>query len=1066
MALGVAFAVICAEVYIDHPKEVFSSKETRGLNMVLIFVLFFICGYIWSRSPRMRLGLRVTMFSLTWIVSEPISAITYKNFTELYLPVLITGVLSIFSVLVWPLTASRAFGANMSRSFSVAADMVDQAATDYGTGIEEWRERKRVSCHSPNKMEDPPPIAQSEKYSSLRRTMASLITMMTRATSAARHEVTLSYVPNSELEKFRPYFNEFQAWMGCGMGMQSTSTTLEYIHEWDEPLIQRGKKKTNTEDGSGDEKGNKGQRSSSDSESDDLEGFNLDERPSVPRIRFSVSSASQSGEKAPDPEPKPDPDVFEEKKEVPALEPFRAELSQILRLMGTVIDICRDSPPENPKGITSELLKAIHDGRRARDPTAVLAVLEKQKNSFVDALVSVRLEFNNFVVRRSRNFREQDDNVAAISPLDPGTPIASYAATPKSPFIKADPLIGSPRLFRTDMYSTALFAVSLFEIAYKTIDLFGVAERVLRIYMSHRYPHIVVSHQKWTKWLKSDDGVGLFQAQGINETTLETEFDHTTDEDRHAIHSIFDESHESNSYQIYARNVVQASKRRKVHVTSSGKSRPLLDRLRVYGQRITRLNSVLDIRLAVSYVFREIRKSKHVRFALKLATGVLLLFLPSMLPPSGTAWWKAQHGQWMVISYIWCLEASTGDSFRISVLRVFGTICGCILGLISWEISRGNRYGLAALIVISDLPPIILRIFSPYPPAGAVMGITVPIVALVPFLNKGTYHPGIIAVIRMYMICIGIVAALIVNIVVWPYHARVRLIVEISNTLNQLQTLYLSLARQMFYAGFTPSSQAKEKFKVVEQHIRGRIARCRALLIVMKNELSLVPKPINVLDEILNRLQILADLFVGLRISREHGLAPIRKRALWDVIDLRQEMVSCILLVLWIVGQSMITRARIPQFLPSARRALFELTSALALQHGELVEVPEIFGSQKHDWQRMFDAPPLKHFALDHAHDDDNLRVPSASHTPNTPDMITAVIEDRQRRDSIAKGKPTVPVDAPRRLQSLTTDSTVYVLVEHAIMEQIIKCLEELIGLTRVLLGEMRLIYPTNPLTV
>ena len=80
--------------------------------------------------------------------------------------------------------------------------------------------------------------------------------------------------------------------------------------------------------------------------------------------------------------------------------------------------------------------------------------------------------------------------------------------------------------------------------------------------------------------------------------------------------------------------------------------------------------------------------------------------------------------------------------------------------------------------------------------------------------------------------------------------------------------------------------------------------------------------------------------------------------------------------------------------------------------------------------------------------------------------MITAVIEDRQRRDSIAKGKPTVPVDAPRRLQSLTTDSTVYVLVEHAIMEQIIKCLEELIGLTRVLLGEMRLIYPTNPLTV
>ncbi|WFD33252.1 hypothetical protein MCUN1_000065 [Malassezia cuniculi] len=1076
LAMGIAFAVVCAEVYIDAPNDVFTSGKTRGLNIFTLFALFFICGYLWSRSPRMRLGLRVTMFSLTWILTEPISEITSHNYTYYFMPVLITGILSIFSVLIWPLTASRAFGQNMSRAFTIAADMIDQASSDFAEGIEEWRIRKKLAASSPRKMEDPPPIPQTAKFTALRNSMGSIIAVMTRASAAAKHEITLSYVPNSKLEKFRPYFNEFQAWMGCGMGMLPHRATLEYMHELGMPLKTKRHGNGNSNDVTN-EPSPEIQPSPANNNSasyehrpgsptnqsdDDLEGFQLDAQPNIPQIRFSHDGEPMEGST-------PSVDVFNEKEEVPSLDAFCKELSTTFRLLGTVIDICRDSPPKNPKGLAADLIEAIKRGRRARDAEPALQVLAAQKEAVKECFVTVRIEFNKFVARRSRTYREAEVNEP--EPLDPATPIGSFAATPRSPFIQAQPLLGAPRLFRTDMYAICLFAVSLFEVAYKAFDMFDVADEVIKVYMSHRYPHLVISHARWTRWLSSDDGVGLFQAQGLSDSSMNPTLDQEQarediEDGRKLVNSIFDESHRgANDYTVYARNIVEASKRRKAHVDSKGRARPLFDRIRVYIQRITRLNPVVETRIAMSQVFRGFRRSRHVQFALKLATGVVLLSIPSVLPHQGTDWWADHHGQWMVISYIWCLESSTGDSLRISVLRVFGTIIGCVLGLLAWEISRGQRFALAVLVVLCDIPPILIRLFSPYPPAGAVMGITIPIVALVPFLNRDTHNPGIIAMIRMYMICIGIVAALLVNIIIWPYHARVKLIIQISNTINQLQSMYLSLARQMIYAGYASPPEAKEKFKSVERSIRARIGRCRALLVVMKNEISLVPKPINVLDEILLRLQILSDLFVGLRISREHGLAAVRKKVLWDVIDLRQELVSSIMLLLWVVGQSMLTRARIPQFLPSARRTLSELTSALALQHGELVDVPNSPASNKQaSWQRTFDAPPLKMFAQEHEQDDALLKASAVNAIPSTPDVITAAIEYRQRRESVASGKSVVPLDAPPKLKSLATDTTLYLLVEHAIMDQITICLDELLDLTRLLLGEMRFIDPTNPL--
>lgn len=1061
VGLAIAFGIVCAEVYMDAPDDIFTSKRTRGLAMVTIFVMFWVCGYFWSRSPRMRLGLRVTMFSLTWILTQPKSAVTSTNFTDIYLPVLITGLLSLISVLIWPLTASRAFGRQMSRAFGIAADMIDRSALDYSEGISQWRERKITAHLSRSSKKDPPAIYQSKEFLSLRNQMTSTISAMGRATAAARNEITLAYVPTRIIEKFRPYFHEFQSWMGCGMGMQHRYSSLEYMSEINTPVVHQVRQFHDWQNNSGisgDNSGQSGYQEASnynsgreDPEEYATDGVQLKPPINIPEIRLPPLATDESDEEV------PDPDLFNEKEEVPTLDPFCKELSATMRLLRVVVDFARGSSPQNPQGSAKKLAEAIRQGRSSCNAELPLGIIKEQRSLLKERFVTVRMDFNKFVARRGRSFKS--DNLTTVEPL---TPRASSIGSPASFAPAIEPLLGPPRLFREDMYSISLFSVSLFEIAYKLLDMLNVADEVIRIFMSHRYPYLIVSRMNWARWILSEEGVGLFQVQGLNDASLPPNLlnPHMRDDhgnDRQIMDSIFDESYRMDTYKIYARNVVYASNQRSMK--SKNKSPRILERISMALHRITRLNSVVEARIALSSFFRVIKRSRHARFALKLATGVVLLSIPSILPPQGTKWWAKQHGQWMIISYIWCLESSTGDSLRIAVLRIFGTIFGCIIGLIVWEVSRGERIALAVLLVIGDIPPVALRLFSRNPPAGAVMGITVPIVALVPFLNSDTYNPGIIALIRMYMICIGIVVALMVNIIVWPYHARVVLIQQISNTTSQLQSMYLSLARQMLYAGDSTPLNAKKRFKEVERDIRARISQCWGLLSIMRNEISLVPKPVYVLDEILSRIQVLSELFVGLRIIREHGLYTVRKKAVWDVIDLRQEMISSVLLVLWIIGQSLLTHTRIPQFLPSVRRSLDELTAALALQHGEFIEKADSSSIHRQEHrQRLFDAPSLKLFAREHSTE-------SAFHpnmvgplTPGTPASISNAIREREQQENDAGSGANTPDISPGQQKTLETDTTLYLLVEHAILDQIIICLDELLNLTRVLLGEMRFI--------
>jgi Aluminium activated malate transporter len=214
------------------------------------------------------------------------------------------------------------------------------------------------------------------------------------------------------------------------------------------------------------------------------------------------------------------------------------------------------------------------------------------------------------------------------------------------------------------------------------------------------------------------------------------------------------------------------------------------------------------------------------------------------------------------------------------------------MGLLIWEISRGNAYGIVVLVCFADLFSAYFILCTPAHGVGTVFAVTFSIIAFIPYLG-GPYHNIVdLAWNRGYMIVLGILGSLLMNLIIWPYNARSKLGDEIACGTMELQTLYLSLSRQMMSGGLAPSKESAQEFERLEQQLQSRFARSRSLIGLLSAEISLIPKPFQYFTEILSHLQDMADHLLVLRLCREHGMRAIRREAILNVLDLRKDFVS------------------------------------------------------------------------------------------------------------------------------------------------------------------------------
>lgn len=113
-----------------------------------------------------------------------------------------------------------------------------------------------------------------------------------------------------------------------------------------------------------------------------------------------------------------------------------------------------------------------------------------------------------------------------------------------------------------------------------------------------------------------------------------------------------------------------------------------------------------------------------------------------------------------------------------------------------------------------------------------------------------------------------------------------------------------------------------KQYRVLEKKTRTNINRCRTLQSVQQREISLLPRPTKLYAEIVDMLERLIETFSEIRVLR---FSLPRKATVLDVLPIRRELVSAILVNLWAGGQAFRSRSPLPQVFPSPRNPLSEV---------------------------------------------------------------------------------------------------------------------------------------------
>ncbi|OSD02763.1 hypothetical protein PYCCODRAFT_1389411 [Trametes coccinea BRFM310] len=334
---------------------------------------------------------------------------------------------------------------------------------------------------------------------------------------------------------------------------------------------------------------------------------------------------------------------------------------------------------------------------------------------------------------------------------------------------------------------------------------------------------------------------------------------------------------------------------------------------------------MLRLRVWLSKRHRALQHSSHWRHGLKNAIGVAVLSFPAFMPENSAArqWFQEWRGQWMVISYLWVLETNTGATWRTGYLRLFGTLLGAVYSYVASIICGTNPYGIVAMVTAFDIPITWIILETSVTPLAVPASVTLPPILFAPYIHPDpTTTPLRLAVIRAVMIAVGIVAALLMNSLLFPRHCRVLFLSDASRTLGLLSSLYLTLSHDMFRVHRTRIDGERRKTLKLELQIRSALYRLSALVKTMHDELSLLPKPLRHYRQVIITMQKLLDLMTGLRKIREN--IP-RKETVANVFKERREFMSCVCITLFACQHAFRAREPLPQFLPSARHAFTNL---------------------------------------------------------------------------------------------------------------------------------------------
>ncbi|KAI8080209.1 uncharacterized protein B0P05DRAFT_540434 [Gilbertella persicaria] len=322
------------------------------------------------------------------------------------------------------------------------------------------------------------------------------------------------------------------------------------------------------------------------------------------------------------------------------------------------------------------------------------------------------------------------------------------------------------------------------------------------------------------------------------------------------------------------------------------------------------------------YRFIQWLESPDCAFAIKTAGGFVLLSLPAFLQQSAT-WFFAWRGQWATITLMMWMIPVAGMFVFTVILRVMGTVLGGVVGIIVWEITRGNPYGIVVLTFFVMMP--LYFIFFTSQVFNVVALMTQMTLLLVicyeyQYVVGGTPNYDSIEVVagkRMLLVIIGVTAAAILALFPKPVTGRVELRKRISRTIRDLGRLFSILAGDIL-TDSEPTDNQRKAFRKLVLGIRRQIADEQTYLKLTKLEPPLRGKfPIETYATLVEKVDNMADLLQGMAYASQSIDKSWRLNLFLVMREERKEYLATMLTTMKLLSATLASKMALPPYFSS-----------------------------------------------------------------------------------------------------------------------------------------------------
>lgn len=351
----------------------------------------------------------------------------------------------------------------------------------------------------------------------------------------------------------------------------------------------------------------------------------------------------------------------------------------------------------------------------------------------------------------------------------------------------------------------------------------------------------------------------------------------------------------------------------------------------------------------------------EARFAFKVTLITTLVSVPAWLVQS-RGWWNTYDSWWAVVTVWLMMHPRVGGTFQDLMVRVLYAAIGAIWAAFAYAAGNGNPYIMAIFAVLFMIPMLHRYTQSSHPRSGIVGCISFTIVSLGAYTEGG--KPSIVkfAWTRGVAFIVGVVAALLVNWVLWPFIARHELRKSLSAMMLHSAILYRSVvAKYIYYTeGQEPGPEDVARSEMLEARLREGFVRIGQLMELTRHEIRLRapfdPLPYSALIDACERF---FDHLVEVRQSslyfQPHMLAN-SSFAKSSLIGPRRDAVAVILMNLYILACALRTDRPVPRYLPSAAAARQRLLDCMEQVEAEqpVDRVEEVSSGKTRRWADIY----------------------------------------------------------------------------------------------------------------